>query len=78
MLETMVFSTLNGILYGLLLFILSSGLTLIFSLIFCLYLNMHNMSINIIFVFKKFHGIKKRNSKFETVFLKKFYNLYVI
>jgi hypothetical protein len=52
--------------------------TLIFSLIFCLYLNMHNMSINIIFVFKKFHGIKKRNSKFETVFLKKFYNLYVI
>ena len=32
MLETMVFSTLNGILYGLLLFMLSSGLTLIFSM----------------------------------------------
>src|SRR5690554_4964169 len=32
MLETIIFSTLNGILYGLLLFMLSSGLTLIFSM----------------------------------------------
>ena len=30
--ETIVFSTLNGVLYGLLLFMLSSGLTLIFSM----------------------------------------------
>ena len=32
MLEIVIFSTLNGILYGLLLFMLSSGLTLIFSM----------------------------------------------
>ena len=32
MLEIIIFSTLNGILYGLLLFMLSSGLTLIFSM----------------------------------------------
>lgn len=32
MLEVIVFSTLNGVLYGLLLFMLSSGLTLIFSM----------------------------------------------
>ncbi len=32
MLEIVIFSTLNGILYGLLLFLLSSGLTLIFSM----------------------------------------------
>ena len=32
MLELIIFSTLNGLLYGLLLFMLSSGLTLIFSM----------------------------------------------
>ncbi|WP_215908932.1 branched-chain amino acid ABC transporter permease [Phreatobacter stygius] len=32
MMETIVFSTLNGVLYGLLLFMLASGLTLIFSM----------------------------------------------
>ncbi len=30
--ETLVFSLLNGVIYGLLLFMLSSGLTLIFSM----------------------------------------------
>ena len=32
MLELVIFSTLNGLLYGLLLFLLASGLTLIFSM----------------------------------------------
>ena len=32
MLELIVFSTLNGVLYGMLLFMLASGLTLIFSM----------------------------------------------
>src|SRR5699024_2969024 len=32
MLETLVFSTLNGLLYGMLLFMLASGLTLIFGM----------------------------------------------
>ena len=32
MLELLIFSTLNGLLYGLLLFLLASGLTLIFSM----------------------------------------------
>src|ERR687895_1786510 len=32
MLELVVFSTLNGVLYGMLLFLLASGLTLIFSM----------------------------------------------
>ncbi len=32
MLEIVVFSTLNGVLYGMLLFMLASGLTLVFSM----------------------------------------------
>ena len=32
MLELIIFSTLNGLLYGMLLFLLASGLTLIFSM----------------------------------------------
>jgi branched-chain amino acid transport system permease protein len=32
MLELLIFSTLNGLLYGMLLFLLASGLTLIFSM----------------------------------------------
>ena len=32
MLELIIFSTLNGVLYGMLLFLLASGLTLIFSM----------------------------------------------
>ena len=32
MLEIIVFSTLNGVLYGMLLFMLASGLTLVFSM----------------------------------------------